>query len=185
MRGTRRTPRGIYRRHAAIHRVVLNETNPIFTRAGGGRVRLPASADFPGSPAINARDRQELVRLEARAADQRAIDVGDVQQLLGVRRLYRSTVEDADALSLLSQARPQVLPDERMRLCDVGWRRREPAADSPDGLVSNDKTFDSCAVRHRTIELRPHHRERASVYALGAGLTNADDGAKSRAARGQ
>src|SRR5262249_50647790 len=150
--GTRRTPRGIYRRHAAIHRVVLNKTNPIFTRAGGGRVRLPASANFRGSSAINARDRQELVRLEARAADQRAIDVGDVQQFLGVRRLYRSTVKDANALPLLSQARPQTLPDERMHVCDVGWRRREPGTDGPDRLVSNDKIFDSCTVRHRAIE---------------------------------
>ena len=35
--------------------------------------------------AIDARNRQELVGLEARAADQRAVDIGDRQEFAGVR----------------------------------------------------------------------------------------------------
>src|SRR5262249_2994836 len=147
-----------------------------FSAVREGRPRLPASTKFRGFSAIDARDRQELVRLEARAADQCPIDVGDVQQLLSVPRLLRSAVKDVYALLFLAQARPQSLPDERMHFCYIAWRGREPAADGPDGLVSNDKIFGSCTVRHRAIELRPHHRERASTLALGAGLADTDDG---------
>src|SRR5262249_16392337 len=130
--GTRPAPRGQSPR--GIDRVVLNKTN-LFTRTRAGRGARRLSTMVPRSPAVNPRDRQELVRLEARATDQRAVHVGNVHQLLRVRRLYRSTVEDADALPLLSQARFHTLADERMHLCDIARRRREPAADRPDRLA--------------------------------------------------
>src|SRR6478672_7250412 len=96
-----------------LDRVVLNKTNPIFTRARGGAGGRRLSIKISGLSAVNTRDRQELVRLEARADDQRAVHVGNVHQLLSVRRLHRSTVEDADALPLLSQPQSQTLADER------------------------------------------------------------------------
>src|SRR5262245_10442444 len=92
-----------------------------------------SSTDFRIS-AIDVADCQKLIRLEAGPADERAIDVGYVQQLSGVRRLDRSAVEDADARPRLPQPRPQMLADEPMHLGDVGRRRRESAADCPDRL---------------------------------------------------
>src|SRR5579871_2060664 len=59
---------------------------PTSLRAGRARLRV-----HPGN-------RQELLSLEARAADQRAVHIVDRQQLLGVRRLHRTAVEDADPL---------------------------------------------------------------------------------------
>ena len=46
------------------------------------------------------RNRQEIRRLQAGAADQRAVDVGDRHQLRGIRGLYRAAIENADLAAL-------------------------------------------------------------------------------------
>src|SRR5262245_32463293 len=61
-------------------------------------IRHAPGTEYRALSPIDARDRQELVGLEAGAADQRAVDVGDAHQLLGVGGLDRSAIEDAHPL---------------------------------------------------------------------------------------
>src|SRR5271157_3136937 len=46
----------------------------------------------------SARNRQKVCGLEARTANQRAIDIVNAQQFLGVRRLHGPTIKDAHPL---------------------------------------------------------------------------------------
>src|SRR6266508_170658 len=80
---------------------------------------------------INACNRQELISLEARAADQRAVDVGNAHELRGIGGLHRAAVEDAHPLPRLAVTRDQLPADEPVHLGNVGRRRREAAADGP------------------------------------------------------
>jgi len=54
--------------------------------------------------AINARDCEELVRGEARAADQRTVDIGSAQQLLGIRGLPGPLVGGRGRSSAISRS---------------------------------------------------------------------------------
>src|SRR5919197_3003004 len=165
-------------RATANRRLILNEIIPIFEAAGGAVASLNASA-------VDAGNGQKLVRLETRAAHQRAVNVSNAHQLLGIRRLDRSAVQDTRGLPLLCEPRLQALTDEPVHLGDIGRRRRQPGADRPDRLVGKQQIFGRGAVRYRTLELRAYHRECACVLALSAGLAYADDGAKSGAPRSQ
>src|SRR5215207_5678488 len=68
-------------------------------------------------------DRQELIRLQAGATDERAVDVGDGHQFLGVARLHRTAVEDAHAFAGRSEAPRETLADKAVDLGDVGRGR--------------------------------------------------------------
>src|SRR5262245_59709859 len=105
---TRHGPREVDRRYATIGSLVWSKTNPNFARAGGGAgaiddpraaelsrwaMRRTSAAFRPArsacsASAVHVRDRQELVGPQACAADQRAVDIGDVQELPGIRRLH-------------------------------------------------------------------------------------------------
>src|SRR5262245_40709537 len=78
---------------------------------------------------LDARNAQEFISLEAGAADQGAVNLGDAHQLLGVGGLHRPAVEDAHPLSRRPEARGQALPDETVHLGDVARRGSEPGAD--------------------------------------------------------
>src|SRR6266550_3220409 len=56
-----------------------------------------------------AGDAEKIGSLEARAADQRAVDVGDTQQLTGIRWLDRAAVENAGRLPFGREARNESL----------------------------------------------------------------------------
>src|SRR5262245_51786269 len=202
---TRHGPREVDRRHATICSVVWSKTSPNFARAGGGAGAIdgPHAAERSrwatprpqrrisparwacSASAVRAGDRQELVGLQARAADQRAVDIGDVHELLGIHRLYRAAVEDADALPLRSEARYEPLADKAVDFGDVARRRRKPAADRPNWLIGNDQVPGGRAVRDGAVELRAHHGERAPAVAFATGLADADDRRQSCPPRGQ
>src|SRR5216683_1093453 len=91
----------------------------------------PCSSPFAGSnPAATAGDRPEI------AADQGAIDIGDGKQLVRIRRLDRSAVEDTH-VTCCGKALAKPLADMRVHLGDVGDRRRPAGADRPDRLVGD------------------------------------------------
>ena len=62
----------------------------------GGLYTIPAHFS---TLAVNARNPEEILRLQAGAADQRAVHVGQRQEFLGVRGLDRAAVENADLLA--------------------------------------------------------------------------------------
>src|SRR5205807_8075037 len=79
-------------------RLVWNDSNAIFSCAGGAADGISPGGAFQAIlqvSAIDVRDCQKLVRLEACAADQRAVDLGNTHQFLGIGGLDRSAVEDA------------------------------------------------------------------------------------------
>src|SRR5208282_4399790 len=101
-------------------RASLHDPKRIFHGASVGAyapffARSRVAADL----AVNPRDRQEFVRLEARAAHQRSIDVLDPQEFLRVRRIHRAAVEDADALPGLAVAGAEPLADGAVHLADI------------------------------------------------------------------
>src|SRR5260221_5063470 len=123
-----------------------------------------------------AGNRQKLLRLEAGAADQGAIHVGYRHQFLGVRRLHRAPVENADPLPGRWKPRREPLADEAVHLGHIGGCRGEPGADRPYGLVRDDKVLRSRAIRNRAFELRADHREGMAAGPVIAGLPDAQDG---------
>ena len=82
-------------------------------------------------------DRGERVDLERCAADQRAVDVREGEELRGVLRLYAAAVEDPRALGLLAVAVGDQRADERDRVLGLLGCRRQPGADRPDRLVGD------------------------------------------------
>src|SRR5438874_10243896 len=56
-------------------------------------------------------DRAEVGGLEARAADQRAPDIRDCEDLAGVRRLHRAAIQNADSPPVGAEPRPEALPE--------------------------------------------------------------------------
>src|SRR6478735_127293 len=134
---------------------------------------------------VNPRDRQELVGLEARTADQGAVNIRDAHQLPGIRGFHRSAVEDSGALPWRSQSRYQSPPDMLVHLGDIAGGWCQPGPDGPDRLVGNNKVLGCRAFGHRTIHLGSDHRERPSILAFGPALADADDGAESGAPCGQ
>ena len=77
--------------------------------AGTGSDVGPGGSDARSTaPVISGRrdDRRERLGVEAGAADERAVDVGQREQLGGVLRLDAAAVEDARQLRLLLGERP-------------------------------------------------------------------------------
>ena len=99
------------------------------------------------------RDRQEIRRLEAGAADQRAVDVGDRHQFGGVRWLDRAAIEDADLGPLALEAIGQGIADKPVNLLDIGGRRGQPGTDRPDRLIGDHQIGRCRAIRQRSIQL--------------------------------
>ena len=73
------------------------------------RIGAPALPDdsLSGNP---GRDRQEIRRLQAGAADQRAVDVGDRHQFRRVRGFDRTAIEDPDLGALALKPRRRETP---------------------------------------------------------------------------
>ena len=108
------------------------------------------------------RDRQEIRRFQAGAADQRAVDVGDRHQFLRVRGFYRAAIEDADLAALRLKAIGEDTPDKPMNLLDICSRRRQPGADRPDRLIGHHQIGRGRAVRQRALRAA-RRRYRGSV----------------------
>src|SRR5262245_56120559 len=91
---------------------------------------LPAARD----------DLEEAPRVEARAADQGAVDVWEFGQRLDVVRLHATAVEDVTPLRRVRpEPLPQPAPDVRVRLLGL-LRRRVPAGtDRPYRFVGDDQ----------------------------------------------
>ena len=74
---------------------------------GNSRASLhdpPAQFHPASNQRISLRDPEEIIGLEAGAADQRAVDIGDRHQFRGVRRLDRAAIEDPDLVPGLAEA---------------------------------------------------------------------------------
>src|SRR5580704_250700 len=113
-------------------------------------------------------DRPEILGLEAGAADQRAVDLVEAEDLGGVLRVDRTAVKDARASGNLTA-------DRAMHAGHVGERWGPPGADRPDRLVGNDETRGVGALRHGAGELAEDNRLLPSGLTLGARLADAED----------
>src|SRR5690606_26042536 len=98
-------------------------------------------------------DAEEIGRLEARAPDESAVHIIQAENLGGVTRLHRSTIENADRLSLFTEALDQTRTYMGMGGNDVILRRGEPGADGPDRLIGDHEVLGGGRLRNRTSEL--------------------------------
>ena len=83
-------------------------------------------------------DAGERVRVEAGPADERPVDVGQRQQLLGVLGLERAAVEDPHGLAGLLVEALDERAHERDGLLGLLGGRAAAGADRPDRLVGDD-----------------------------------------------
>src|SRR5438046_9785189 len=79
-------------------------------------------------------DSQKLVRLEARAADQRTVDIARGQQFAGVAALHRAAVKQAHGAGVGDQP-AQHLANMRVRCGHLRGGRRLARADRPDRFI--------------------------------------------------
>ena len=105
-------------------------------------------------------DARELVDVEARAADEGAVDVRLAHERRDVRRLHRAAVEDARRRR---PHPPEQLGDERAKrradLLGLLGRRRLAGADRPDRLVGDDDVASRRRRRRaRRAAARPARR---------------------------
>src|SRR3954452_23309373 len=105
---------------------------------------------------VEAADRPELVRLEARSAHQTAVHVGLRHDAADVVRLDRAAVQDAYAVRGRVAVRlADPVPERRADLLRVLRGRHLAGADRPDRLVRDDQPRDLLGRegRQRPVDL--------------------------------
>jgi hypothetical protein len=137
----------------------------------------------PGASPVNAGDRHELGGAQARAADERAIDVFDRQQFRGVGRPHRAAIENAHAGALPRQMLVHPVTDEAVHLGDVSRRGRKTRADRPDRLVGNDNLSPRRIFRNRTRQLHADDRQGVACFPRCSRFADANDRREPRAQR--
>ena len=122
-------------------------------------------------------DREEVLRVERRAADQTAVDVFEREQLGRVGRLDRAAVEDPDRIGRRAIALRDQPADERACLVGLLWRRGAAGADRPDRLVGDDHAREVGVVDLGEVgrDLALEHRLDLVAVALGLGLATAQE----------
>src|SRR5215208_7686720 len=106
-------------------------------------------------------DRQETLRLQRRAADQAAVDVGLVEKAPGVVGLHAAAVLDAYAGGEVLVPRPgQLLADVGVDLLCLLVGGRATGADGPDRLVRDHHAVRVVHLWRQLAELAADHRQR-------------------------
>src|SRR5579871_3515553 len=80
-------------------------------------------------------DRQEVLGLQAGAANQAAADMRHGEQRCGIGRTHRAAVEDADPLPRVAKLTDELLTDEGVHGRDVLFGGGLAGADSPDWFI--------------------------------------------------
>jgi hypothetical protein len=141
-----------------------------------GAAKAIPGATFRGSLIAKRILRKEIDGLQAGAADQGAIDVGDRHQLGGVRGLDGTAIQDADPSALGAEPAAQRFPYRGMDLLDIPGRRGEPGSDRPDRLIGHHQVVGARSIRQRMGKLVATNLKRLTGVALPLGLPDADDG---------
>src|SRR5690606_25484753 len=131
-------------------------------------------------------DRGELLGVEARAADERAVDVGLRHDRGDVAGLHRAPVEHAHAVGDARVVEPaELLADRPADLLRVVGRGDLTGADRPDGLVGDDAARSSLGVDpgERALDLRERVGDLLPRLAHVQALADADDRRHVRAER--
>src|SRR5512133_3206690 len=107
----------------------------VFRRRGAGLLPLfgPRGQSLSGFD-----DLPEPARIHGCAADERAVDVGLIEEALGVVGLDAAAVEDARLLRELFRGLGEDAADHGVDGLRVRGRGHEAGADGPDGLVGDD-----------------------------------------------
>src|SRR5579872_819928 len=145
----------------------------------------PSSADRNEESPLprRLRDRPEIVRVEARPAHQRAVDIVRREYHAGIRGLDRAAIEDPHR-SRLAHLRGKRAADHGMDRADLGDARGYTRADRPDRLVGDHRVPRPETLRDRAMELLCHHLDRPPGAFLGRCLADTDDrGETGRACR--
>src|SRR5207237_235685 len=153
-----------------------------------GAVLAPATLTWPAVPFVTlssgaADDVCEVLALQARAADQRPVDVRLAEQVFGILGLHRSAVLDAHRVGDPGARQiAQQAADLRMDLLRLRRGRRLPRADRPDRLVSDGAGADGVAAHagERAAHLSRDHLPGAVRFPLLQGLAYADYGMEPR-----
>src|SRR6185312_2030494 len=134
---------------------------------------------------IGFSDAEEIGRLQAGAADERAVDIVHAQQFDRIGRLDRAAVENAYLRSLAPEFLRQSGADVRVRLGDIADRRRQAGAYRPYRLIGDDGVCRRGGRGNRTGDLTRQHVERRTLPALFVRLADADDCRQPGAPRGR
>ena len=113
-----------------------------------------------GSSAARRNDAEKVGRLEAGAADQGAVDIGDCQQFFGVLGLHRATVEETDLAALFPTALKQRLAQEAVHFGNIACFGGEAAADGPHRLIGDHRVGGAHVLGQGLAELPPDDGER-------------------------
>ena len=141
--------------------------------AGSCSDRRPCAISLRG----RVDDRGERLGVQAGAAHQRAVDVGQRQQLGGVVGLDAAAVEDPRALGLLAGAVGDERPDERDRLLGLLGGRHPPGPDRPDRLVGDHHVAEPLGLDAGQVllDLVAELALGVAALALVLGLADAQD----------
>ena len=82
-------------------------------------------------------DLGEARRVETRAADERAVDIGSSAQLGDIARLDAPTVDNATGGGRVAELRRELLPDMSVRLIRLVRGGVAPGSDRPHWLVGD------------------------------------------------
>src|SRR5690606_5066451 len=132
-------------------------------------------------------DLDELPRIEARPADEGAVDVGLRHDAGDVPRLHRSSVQDTDDLRhLVSVALGEPGPDGPAHLLSVLRRGDLPGADRPDRLVRHHDRLRLLGrdPGQRAVELLERVLDVAALLADRQAVAHAQDRGEPVAERG-
>src|SRR2546427_162928 len=128
-------------------------------------------------------DAREVLGLQARAADERTVDVRPAEQIGGVLRFARPAVLDAHRGGDLKAGElPQQSTDLAVHFLRLSGRCRLPGADGPDGLVGDGAPADRIGLQtgEYAAHLAGNHFPRPVRVALLERLADADDGMELR-----
>src|SRR5947199_7229701 len=127
-----------------------------------------------------AKNRAEIVRLEAGAADQCTPDIGQRQNFTSIRGLYRSPIKYAHRPALFAEALHQALSDVGMHGRNVLLRCRLAGADRPHWLIRYDSICSGGSIRHAAGQLTLADSKMAAGVSFRLGLADANDRQQSR-----
>ena len=118
----------------------------------------------------------ERMGIQAGAADQHAVYVIDTEQVGGVGRLYRASVQDWRAHGgREAQSSIEPSPKHPVGICRVVRSRSFPGADGPDRFVRDQEGSEVTLKRlQRRIQLREDDLIDPTVLSLRKGLSHAN-----------
>src|SRR5437016_1970336 len=131
----------------------------------------------PPAPKLGTttRNRKEIGRFQAGAANQRTVHIGHRQQFPGIRRFYGAPVQDPDPGALTLKPCNERNSNKPMNLLNISDRGCQAGTDCPDRLVGHHQIVRPRAIGEGHVELAAADVEGLALVALVLRFADADD----------